>query len=157
MATTTPATGPPEPLPALDPQFIEKILASSGDPRIESWKLLVRAVDQSALIHRFSDKAQTSFTGTPLPDGSNLDTRTLIPGGGVETNGSVSLQHTFGYYRQWLTWLHYKELLRYGVQSWVVPKVTARALTLSNLRRTSMDLNKDVRSIALLSVAGWML
>ncbi|KAI9785085.1 MAG: hypothetical protein M1835_003409 [Candelina submexicana] len=102
----------PDPIPAVDPQFTSNILECSGDPRYETWKLLVRAISHSALIHRFADKAQTSFTGKPLPDGSNLDTRTFIPGGGVETNGSIPLQQMFGYYREWLTWLHYKELVR---------------------------------------------
>ncbi|KAI9720573.1 MAG: hypothetical protein M1812_002753 [Candelaria pacifica] len=117
MATQTwdhapPGSGRPEPIPPVDPQFTAEILACSGQPRHENWKLLVRAISSSALIHRFSDKAQTSFRGKPLPDGSNLDTRSIVPGGGIDINGSIPLQKMFGYYREWLTWLHYKELVR---------------------------------------------
>lgn len=75
------------------------------------WKALASAVDGSEQVHRFSDRRHTNFEGKPLPDGSNLEVLIQRADGTIIDNGSVHLRSAFAFYKEWLTFLHYDELL----------------------------------------------
>jgi len=75
------------------------------------WKALASAVDGSEQVHRFSDRRHTNFEGKPLLDGSNLEVLIQRADGTIIDNGSVHLRSAFAFYKEWLTFLHYDELL----------------------------------------------
>jgi hypothetical protein len=87
-------------------ELFEERLKQGGalDNTWGAWLMSV-PYESSARIERFVDRRQTHFEGTPLPDGSNLNTN--IDG---KQNGSAELQEAYQIYKigsLHCTWVQY--------------------------------------------------
>ncbi|KAI9875291.1 MAG: hypothetical protein M1830_008656 [Pleopsidium flavum] len=123
---------------SVDRDFVNDIYGFTGKPVFVYWQSLASAADSSEQIHRFSDSRHTVFEGKPLPDGSNLDGPVQRADGSIFYNGSIHLKSAFDYYKRWLTFLHYDELLTFT-------RRRRRSAFLVNDERIEDELHVDLR------------
>ena len=77
----------------------EEIFNRLGPEVPEEWKMLVNVPDDVDELIRFSDVLQPVLKEKPLPDGSNLHQVSRL------------LPQAWGWYRDWLTFLHLESML----------------------------------------------